>query len=736
MHIKSKLTVLCLSLAAVPAGAADTADSGQTPAFNKSLASVEVKGKRSDNPFQRPAMVSHLDADVLGVDINDALRTMPGVSTQHDIGQGGFAVNIRGFEGFGRVNTTVDGVSQTFFQANPAHGYNGNTVYVDENFIAGVDVARGSVAGAAGANALAGAAEFRTIDVDDIVDKEAKFGVLGRYRQGGNGYGKNGMAAIGARHDFGDGGNIGFVSAISGKRKGGYKNGAGEVIAGDEFDVNTPMESGLRSWGTLNKIHLRPNRHHSLILSHMQNRTRFTNNHSPLQVNTQTALAKYRYNPLSDKIDLRADLSYFQAKQKFLTGENASEDYVGRTTRNPSWAFTLQNTSLFDVGGHDLLVNYGGKIMRTRYNSNYSENKLLLAEGKQDLDSLFADAEWKPGNWTVSAGLGYERYGIHGYLPPTDDDGAIVLPRGGNIDFSKREHHINPRFGLSYKPADWLELFANIGKSSRSANVQEFMYVNNVQGSPYSVNPYLKGESSFNRDIGFNIFKQGWLTAGDTLRFKAGYFNNRVKNYIVQNQFYICRDNGTQRCSLDDALNDSDFSAIGVYQNVPDTVKMRGWELEGGYDFGRAYVNVSWSRTRTNYPHDFLSGVGFSHIRTQPESVWTLDLGTRWLNDKLIVGANVKYSGADTIAGEVDTDTQIVGVEKVKANPKLFGVYAVYKPTKNLQLSLNVENLTNRVYNYPLSAGTIGVGNLGEGNNANSGTGRGRTVYGGLSLKF
>ncbi|WP_274585665.1 TonB-dependent receptor [Neisseria leonii] len=729
---------LCL---AIPAALAESSVTGpDKPAKTTQkepvkLPAVVVKGRHIGKPFETPAAVSRHGQDELGQDINTLIRTLPGTFTQHDIGQGGFAVNIRGLEGLGRVNTTVDGVSQTFYQTNPAHGWNGNTTYVDENFIAGIEVIRGAAAGAGGTNALAGHAELRTIDIDDLIDKDRNFGMQATYRQGSNGYGKNGMLGVAARYSLNEDSSIGFLSAVSGKRKLGYKNGAGETIASDGFDENLPMESGLRARSTLNKLQWQIGKNHALTLSHMGSRSRFTNNHSPLQVRTRTGLLKYRYTPLSDLVDLRADLSYTDARQTFLRGTNSSEDYVGRTTANPSWAFTLQNRSLFDLQGSDLILDYGGKTMRTRYRSNYS-NKLLLAEGRQNTDSLFADARWQPGKWTVSAGIGYQRYGIQGYLPPTDDNGAIVLPKGGDIHFKRTEGRLNPRFGLAYQALDWLQIYTNIGRSSRSPNVQEFMYTNNVQGNPYSVNPYLKGETALNRDIGLNILKYGLLKPDDSLRLKAGYFDNRIKNFITQTQLYICGEDSLSRCSLDDYAGGSNrIAPVGLFLNLRDTVRQRGWEVEGGYDFGRGYINLSWSKTTNNFPSDYLADMGFSHIRTLPENVWSLDIGSRWLDNRLIVGARLNRTGKDTIAGGVDSESGLQSTAKLSANPAIIDLYASYQAAKQLKLFLNIDNLTNRVYNYPLSGGTLGTGNLGY-SNANRGTGRGRTIYGGLSVKF
>lgn len=70
----------------------------------------------ADTPYETAAAVSTSDAGDIGVRnagraIN-VLRTTPGTFTREAQGGGGIGVNIRGSEGFGRVNTMVDGVRQ------------------------------------------------------------------------------------------------------------------------------------------------------------------------------------------------------------------------------------------------------------------------------------------------------------------------------------------------------------------------------------------------------------------------------------------------------------------------------------------------------------------------------------------------------------------------------------------------------------------------------------------------
>ena len=92
------------------------------------------------------------------------------------------AVNIRGDSGLGRVNTIVDGVTQTFYSTSADAGRSGSSsqfgTALDPNFIAGVDVTKGSFSGANGINTLSGTANFRTLRVDDVVHGNNTFGLL------------------------------------------------------------------------------------------------------------------------------------------------------------------------------------------------------------------------------------------------------------------------------------------------------------------------------------------------------------------------------------------------------------------------------------------------------------------------------------------------------------------------------------------------------------------------------
>jgi len=109
--------------------------------------------------------------------VDSIIRSIPGGYTQIDQSQGTVSINIRGMTGMGRVNTMIDGVSQTFYGTSADQRYHSNTggstsafgALVDSNFLVGFDMERGTFSGASGSNALMGSANFKTISFEDII---------------------------------------------------------------------------------------------------------------------------------------------------------------------------------------------------------------------------------------------------------------------------------------------------------------------------------------------------------------------------------------------------------------------------------------------------------------------------------------------------------------------------------------------------------------------------------------
>jgi hemoglobin/transferrin/lactoferrin receptor protein len=154
----------------------------------------------------KPAAVSVIDTETVRErmtgKIDTAIRMTPGAFTRQLDEQPGVTVNIRGMQGMGRVNQMIDGVPQTFRNLSGHTGTFDNMVYVDQNLLAGVDITRGAAPGADGMGTLSGAANFRTIGIDDVLLPGKDYGGLVTLQAGTNGYDFSRLTAGGWRNSI------------------------------------------------------------------------------------------------------------------------------------------------------------------------------------------------------------------------------------------------------------------------------------------------------------------------------------------------------------------------------------------------------------------------------------------------------------------------------------------------------------------------------------------------------
>jgi len=175
--------------------------------------------------------------------IDNVVRSMPGAFTQQDKGSGVLSLNIRGETGFGRANTMVDGVTQTFYSTSMDSGQaGGNSQFgasLDPNFIAGIDLTKGNFSGTNGVNSLYGSANFRTLGVNDVIVGDKNIGFIIKGMTGTNATKSNYMAMAATRKWLDNGGYMGMLYGYSRREVSqDYKiGGGGQKIAdvGDDF---------------------------------------------------------------------------------------------------------------------------------------------------------------------------------------------------------------------------------------------------------------------------------------------------------------------------------------------------------------------------------------------------------------------------------------------------------------------------------------------------------------------
>ncbi|EAK4327246.1 TonB-dependent receptor, partial [Campylobacter coli] len=337
-------------------------------AFSEELEfdSLEISGskiKNDEKPFVTPGATStrdNLNSSTQSID--SIVRSIPGAYTQVDQAQGGVSVNIRGMTGLGRVNTQIDGVTQTFFGSASDDSFHGQigtssfTAPIDKNFLVALDINRGTFSGANGVNALMGSANFRTIGVDDIVQEGRVFGFLGKYSYGSNAIGPNFMGAIAGKTMLENNANLGILFAYSGQNVSqNYKIGGGGYI-GDQkppFDTDddgipddnlaapiNPNNLYNQSRSQLFKVEYK-----SDISEAILNYRAYNNNLAGRKITNDTYQIDYRLNPDSNLLDLKFLFAYNDGKQKYNQDKTwGYHDMSGIKTKNRAVTFDLSNT--------------------------------------------------------------------------------------------------------------------------------------------------------------------------------------------------------------------------------------------------------------------------------------------------------------------------------------------------------------------------------------------------------
>ncbi|OTA16068.1 putative TonB-denpendent outer membrane receptor [Xenorhabdus vietnamensis] len=719
------------------------------------FSSLKVSGAQDNNnapqieAMEKPGAYSSVGEDNKLESVDSVLRSLPGTYTQMDAsqGQGIVSVNIRGLNGFGRVNMMVDGVSQTFYGTAPsefAHGtqpYNQFGALIDPNFIIRVDVSRGQADDADSINALVGSANFRTIGVDDVVFEGNNLGVRTKWTYGNNGVGRSGMMAFaGKTQAFSSEGSLGALFAVSGHNiEAHYRNADG--ISSEEFGTSDTFKQKPNS--QLMKLNIKPNEFHDLELSSRLYHNKFNRRH----IDNYDYYLKYHYTPFTELVDTKVMLSTSNGQQSFQSKSMGVLDKSEAKSRSDS--INISNTSRFNYADTDFAFTLGSKWMRTEYrkkidkssenvktDSEIQENNAFAPSGKQDIASIYSRLKIERGIYAADLGLNYQDYSVKG-LKPACDKRVDCFPQG-EAQLNLKERGFNPSILLSAEIIPEFQPFVSYTHSMRAPNAQEIFHSND---GGTSINPFLKGEKADTYQIGFNSYRPNLIVDGDTFRLKATLFHTKIKNHISSYQYMLCT--GRKFCKLDSSLTAEENKALNtnvtayVYTNSLTPVTMKGFELSANYDAGIFYSSLAYSQQKTQQPTSLATYYfGGSPESQLPERYLTLDTGIRLLDEKLRIGAIAKYTGQSyhqSPYDERDDDNRIV-MEKSDKIPTVIDLYSDYQINKNVLIKFSVQNLTNRNYADALNRMNSSVKMTED--DATTQTARGRTYVVGAEIRF
>lgn len=348
---------------------------------------------------------------------------------------------------------------------------------------------------------------------------------------------------------------------------------------------------------------------------------------------------------------------------------------------------------------------------------------ILQPSGKQKFKTVYFDTALSKGIYHLNYSVNFTHYAFNGEYVGYENGAEPILHKSGH------KKAFNHSATLSAELSDYFMPFFTYSRTHRMPNIQEMFF---SQVSDAGVNTALKPEQSDTYQLGFNTYKKGLFTQDDVLGIKLVGYRSFIKNYI-HNVYGVWWRNGTIPTWA--ATNSFLFNI--AHQNYQPIVKKSGAELELNYDMGRFFANVSYAYQRTNQPTNYADasprpnnaskedilkqGYGLSRVSMLPKDYGRLELGTRWLDQKLTLGLAARYYGKSkraTIEEEYINGSRfelkttkgrnyyaVKKTEEIKKQPVILDLHVSYEPIKDLIIKAEVQNLLDKRYVDPLDAG-------------------------------
>ncbi|MFB9948885.1 TonB-dependent hemoglobin/transferrin/lactoferrin family receptor [Rhizobium puerariae] len=707
--------------------------------------------------YQEPSSVSVISRQAIQNapvrNTRDLLDNVAGVYANRSEAQNpGIAVNIRGLQDQNRVVTMIDGARQNFQRSG--HGATQRT-YVDTAFIREIDVEKSGTSGVGGAGALGGSVNFRTVEADDIITGDKKWGVELNAGTGTNEFtfDGSGIAAFRLSDSFS------ILGGVAHKKVGEYEIGKnGELTLNDlTVDNGSVLSTGQEVLATILKAEAEFTDDLKGSLAWIRNDSEFSHGSYDtdglvITKNTQDVLnntitANLNWDPDSDLINLNARLWYNHTRNKEVRGASTVTNYLDWPVDYSlgTVGVSLDNTSTVDMALGALSLNYGVEAFwdrgKTEADTFYASDGTDLTasftgatpSGNRDVYSAFANATLEHEDWlVVSGGLRYDYYKLHGNTSVFGLENVnqpvwgCIRYRFGRcvsegwidqlvttypetvLDVDNSQGEFLPTAMVAFKPYDWLQPFVKYSRSMRPPSIMETFFTGGHPGATiiqYAPNPDLVAEVGDTFEIGANITQNGLFTARDSFRFKAVGFYRQIDNYI----------------SMGTVVRPETGREHTAYVNVDGTTRMKGIELEANYDAGPWYAGISYTHLKTDFGDSYTyDGTAYevspSVIFVPPRNKITVDAGVRLFEEKLVLGGRISHVGGTS------PNIGLLTASYVSEDYTLYDLYGSYAFNENTKLRVAVTNLTDVAY----------VPALGT----TSYPGPGRTVTASLNFKF
>lgn len=418
-----------------------------------------------------------------------------------------------------------------------------------------------------------------------------------------------------------------------------------------------------------------------------------------------TYTAKYRYNPEDNQLlNVRANLWYSDLDVEHGLGVNGNRDHGMRTIGGD-----VGNTAVFATVSGALTIDGGGEFVRENSDAVEFRGAIALTGGGFDFDAL---QSWNvPGRRVMYSGFASGELDLTSWLSVGAGgrlDAYESRGEGYAADFGERSgSRFSPNASITVTPFEGVSSTPN---TRRATAHRPCARATGATARPWRPIPTSNPSSPQTHEIGLNILRNDVLRDGDKARFKAAYFFNRYKNYVVR--------------SPADPL-----SPYGVYFfNNIDRADFEGIELSDGYDAGVFFVDAAVTKyvdikycdggKGCSIPSiNFFSpdpSLGAAANYVPPEYSGSVTAGVRLFDQALTLGGRMhfaserfgdKWKDAKGVPGQV-------GYQFTWPSYQVFDLFASYKFKDDLVVDLGIENVTDRYYFGGLSS--VGIASPGR----------------------
>lgn len=688
----------------------------------------------SDAPYETPGSSNHISGNDIQrtppTSVGDMLKTAPGVMPSGNRVGASMDVNIRGLQGQNRVNVMVDGTRQT---NNSYRGYRGsrNEVYVDPDFIGGIDIAKGPFGGIGGVGAMGGVVNMRLLEAGDIVREGEAFTARIKSGIGNNTIDPKPAESTGMRNDGSDFFNgeawmgnaviatvkddYELVAGFSRRKSGNYFAGSkgkstflddrvswvkptekklspigpGDEVFNTSQDITSFLAKGKYKWGDGHSLGLGYTFYNNKYGEFDETLLLFAQGtffipvtqYELSETTTHTVKTTYNYKPENNRyVDFNANLWFSDVESSSGVIKAYSGGANSASAKN--YGGDAANLSSFDTPLGLLSMSNGAEFVLEQaredtpitpgfFGVNPSGDRLLLSAFNQ---SKFDFTDWL----TVTGGLRYDYYESQGKgeLADTADK------QGGRL---------NPSASLTIEPFDGIQLFGTYAEGWRPPSLRE----SSSRQTEYLVpNPDLDPELSRNYEFGLNVLRDSLLIDGDKFRFKAVRFDNTYDDYIIRKRRW---------------------DGLYSWDNI-DKAEFRGYEFSAAYDAGYAFIEGTFTKyDHVSYCDDALpnrprcdfgvAGTDYGLMAIPPKYSGSVTGGVRLFEETLTLGGRAyffgqRYGGYGLVGGAVNAPVYYDA-------KTIFDLFGNYQVSETLALDFSVENVGDEYYLDPLSTGLI-----------------------------